>query len=67
MSQEQEIDALIAAGKHADAARVALESGDARRAADLYEKLWDWRGALEAARAAGDLPRALRCALVAHF
>jgi serine/threonine-protein kinase len=63
---QQEIDELIAAGKHADAARLALEAGQPARAADLYEKLWDWRGALEAARAAGDLPRALRSALELH-
>jgi serine/threonine-protein kinase len=63
---QQEIDELIAAGKHADAARLALEAGDPGRAADLYEKLWDWRGALEAAKAAGDLARALRSALELH-
>jgi serine/threonine-protein kinase len=63
---ETEIDQLIAAGRHADAARRALEAGDPGRAADLYEKLWDWRGALEAAKAAGDLPRALRSALELH-
>lgn len=69
MSQQEpttEIDELIAAGKHADAAKLALAAGDPRRAADLYEKLWDWRGALEAAKAAGDLPRALRSALELH-
>jgi eukaryotic-like serine/threonine-protein kinase len=57
------IDELIAAGKHADAARRALELGQPARAADLYEKLWDFRAALEAARAAADPPRALRYAL----
>ncbi|MDB4955210.1 MAG: serine/threonine protein kinase [Myxococcales bacterium] len=31
-----------------------------------YEKRWDFRGALEAARAAGDQPRALRYALEVH-
>jgi serine/threonine-protein kinase len=69
LSQQEpttEIDELIAAGKHADAAKLALAVGDPRRAADLYEKLWDWRGALEAAKAAGDLPRALRSALELH-
>jgi serine/threonine-protein kinase len=69
LSQQEpttEIDELIAAGKHADAAKLALAAGDPRRAADLYEKLWDWRGALEAAKAAGDLPRALRSALELH-
>ena len=56
-------DQLIAAGRHADAARRALETGEPARAADLFEKLWDFRSALAAARAAGDLPRVLRYAL----
>src|SRR5690242_10344303 len=56
---ELTIDELIAAGRHADAARRALDTGEPARAADLYEKLWDFRAALGAARAAGDLPRAL--------
>ena len=60
---DQTIDELIAAGRHADAARRALDTGEPARAADLYEKLWDFRAALGAARAAGDLPRALRYAL----
>lgn len=62
----QTVDELIAAGRHADAAARALETGDPARAADLYEKLWDFRAALGAARAAGDLPRALRYALEVH-
>jgi hypothetical protein len=60
------VEQLIAAGRHADAAKRALESGEPRRAADLYEKLWDFRNALAAARAADDLPRALRYALELH-
>src|SRR5262249_20030415 len=44
----------------------ALETGEPGRAADLYEKLWDFRAALGAARAANDLPRALRYAIEAH-
>ncbi|HEY3806912.1 MAG TPA: protein kinase [Kofleriaceae bacterium] len=60
---DDQVADLIAAGKHADAARAALEAGQPARAADLYEKLWDFRAALEAARAAGDLPRALRYAI----
>ncbi|HEU0034610.1 MAG TPA: protein kinase [Kofleriaceae bacterium] len=54
------IAALIAAGKHADAARIAFERGEHARAADLYEKLWDFRSARDAARAGGDLARVLR-------
>ena len=45
------------------AAREALEAGEFARAADLYEKLWDFRGAFEAARGGGDQPRALRYAI----
>lgn len=45
------------------AAREALEAGEFARAADLYEKLWDFRGAFEAARSGGDRPRALRYAI----
>lgn len=57
------VDELLAAGRHDDAARAALETGQHARAADLYEKLWDFRGALAASRAGADLPRALRYAL----
>jgi serine/threonine-protein kinase len=60
---EQTIDGLIAAGRHADAARLAAERGEHARAADLYEKLWDFRGAFDAARAGGDLARVLRYAI----
>ena len=60
------VEELIAAGRHADAAARALELGQAARAADLYEKLWDFKGALAAARAANDLPRALRYAIEVH-
>ncbi len=57
------VDELLAAGRHDDAARAALDQGLHARAADLYEKLWDFRGALAASRAGGDLTRALRYAL----
>ena len=57
------IDELVAAGLHADAARLASTRGDHARAADLYEKLWDFRAALDAARAGGDLARTLRYAI----
>ncbi|MFT3698384.1 MAG: protein kinase [Kofleriaceae bacterium] len=66
MAINEDIDALIAAGKHADAAKHALDGGLPARAADLYEKLWDFRGAYTAARAANDLPRALRYAIEVH-
>jgi serine/threonine-protein kinase len=66
MVDAETVEQLIAAGRHADAAKRALESGEPARAADLYEKLWDFRGALTAARAANDLPRALRYAIELH-
>jgi serine/threonine-protein kinase len=45
------------------AAKAAMAAGDYRAAAELYEKLWDFRGAFEAAKAAGEAPRALRYAI----
>jgi eukaryotic-like serine/threonine-protein kinase len=60
------VEELIAAGRHGEAAAKALATGDPRRAADLYEKLWDFTAALGAARVAGDLPRALRYAIDIH-
>ena len=62
-SDDRSIEALIAAGHHGDAARAASAVGDHARAAEIYEKLWDFRGALEAARAGGDVARVLRYAL----
>jgi hypothetical protein len=62
-SDDQTIEGLIAGGRHADAARLASARGEHARAAELYEKLWDFRGALAAARAAGDPARALRYAI----
>ena len=57
------VDELLAAGRHDDAAKAAFDAGLYARSADLYEKLWDFRGALAASRAGADLPRALRYAL----
>jgi tRNA A-37 threonylcarbamoyl transferase component Bud32/tetratricopeptide (TPR) repeat protein len=62
-SDQPSIDALIAAGRHAEAAVAASAAGHHARAAEIYERLWDFRAALGAARAGGDLPRALRYAL----
>ena len=60
------IDELVAAGKYADAARVASEAGAHGRAADLYERIWEFADAARAARAAGDAARALRNAIDAR-
>ena len=57
------VDELLAAGKHLEAAQLAAAEGQHARAADIFEKLWDFKGALAAARAGGDLPRALRYAI----
>jgi eukaryotic-like serine/threonine-protein kinase len=61
-----EIQQLIASGRHGEAAQRARADGDHALAADLYEKLWDFRSALDASKAGGDLPRALRYALELH-
>ena len=66
MIKPGEVDDLIAAGRHADAAAAAAAAGEHVRAADLYEKLWQFGPAARAARAAGDAPRALRLALEAR-
>lgn len=60
------VEELIAARNYDQAARTALEEGQPALAAELYEKAWDFRGALAAARLAGDRPRALRYAIEAH-
>jgi eukaryotic-like serine/threonine-protein kinase len=54
-----EIEALVAAGRHADAAALALRHGDPARAGELYELVWDFGRAARAFRDAGDLGRAL--------
>jgi tetratricopeptide (TPR) repeat protein len=60
------VDELVAAGKYADAARAAQASGDAARAVQLYERIWDFAAAARCARAAGDPARALRNAIDAR-
>jgi hypothetical protein len=41
----EDVDDLVRAGRHADAARAALTRGDHARAIELFEKVWDFRGA----------------------
>ncbi|HTE49844.1 MAG TPA: protein kinase [Kofleriaceae bacterium] len=60
------VDELVTAGRYAEAAGLAAAAGDAARAADLYERIWDFAAAAASARAAGDLPRALRNAIDAR-
>src|SRR5215470_12107573 len=52
-----EVDTLLAEGRHAEAARAA---GDPRRAATIYAQIWDFRRAAACAEEAGDRVAALR-------
>jgi tetratricopeptide (TPR) repeat protein len=54
------VDTLVAEGRWADAAATARAAGLHARAAELYEKLWDFAAAAECARAAGDAEGELR-------
>ncbi|MEZ4360198.1 MAG: protein kinase [Kofleriaceae bacterium] len=65
-ARQRRISDLIRQHKHAAAAELALAAGEPGRAAELFEQVWDFARAAAAARAAGDLPRALRCALSAR-
>ena len=60
------VEQLVAAGKYGDAARVARDAGDHARAAELYERIWDFASAAACARDAGDRGRALRNAIDAR-
>lgn len=57
---------LVAKGHHAEAAALALSLGQHAVAVRLFEQIWDFGKAALAARGAGDLPRALRCAVSAR-
>jgi len=63
---DPDVDALVAAGRHAEAAARALAIGKPLRAAELYERIWDFPSAARAAREGGDLGRALRFAAEAR-
>jgi serine/threonine-protein kinase len=58
--QGTDIDALIAAGKYAEAAAALRQAGQLERAQSLYEKIWDFRSAAACARERGDRPTLLR-------
>lgn len=60
-----EVDKLVAEGRYQDAAEAATAQGLHARAADLYERIWDFSSAARSAEAAGDLPRALAATLEA--
>ena len=53
-SEPNEVDALIAQGNLADAARLAEQQGNADRAQALYEKIWDFKEAARIAKSQGD-------------
>jgi tetratricopeptide (TPR) repeat protein len=57
------VAALIAAGDHVNAARLAAHDGDLRRAIALYERVWRFADALPLALTLGDRPLAIRLAL----
>src|SRR5262249_43707298 len=58
-----DIETLIAQGKYAEAAAEARRTGDLVRAQQLYERIWDWRGAAAVARERNDRPELLRLLL----
>ena len=58
-----DIETLIALGKYAEAAAEARRTGDLGRAQQLYERIWDWKGAADVARERGDRPELLRLLL----
>lgn len=60
-----DIDALLAAGKHAEAARQLEQMGELARAQKLRESIWDFQGAADVARLRGDVVDELRLRLEA--
>ncbi len=65
-ARDPTVEELVAAHRFSEAARTAEADGKLDLAAKLYEKAWDFRAALAAARASGDLPKALSYAIDAH-
>jgi eukaryotic-like serine/threonine-protein kinase len=64
--EQHHLQALLTAGKIAEAAAHCEAAGALAQANDLYEKVWDFVAATRCARLAGDLPRALDDALQAR-
>src|SRR5438094_692212 len=58
-----DVEALVAAGRYAEAAGELRRAGQLERAQALYEKIWDFRAAAEVARERGDRPTLLRLLL----
>ncbi len=63
---DADVEALVAAGRHADAAAAAVAAGNHARAGELFELVWEFGGAARAWKAAGDLGRALGNAIEAR-
>ncbi len=57
------IDALVAEGRHAQAAELSLSKGQVARAAELFAAVWKWDRAIEVSEEAGLLDVAYRHAL----
>lgn len=60
---DDRIAALARKGEHRAAAQLALSSGNALRAAELYAEVWDWEAARAAAERAGEPALAYRYAV----
>lgn len=60
-----DIEALLTAGKHAEAARQLEQMGELPRAQALRESIWDFQGAADVARLRGDVVDELRLRLEA--
>jgi len=59
------VDALVAEGRHAEAADLLMTKGYVERAAELYAAVWQWERAVGVAEDAGLLDVAYRHALAA--
>src|SRR5262249_40096250 len=59
-------EALLAAGKHVEAAEELRRRGDLEQAQAILEKIWDFRAAASVARERGDRPALLRLLLEAR-
>ncbi|MCP4448587.1 MAG: serine/threonine protein kinase [Myxococcales bacterium] len=62
---QNKVEKLVAEGRYKEAAEAASASHAHSRAADLYERIWNFAAAAACAEEAGDLPRALSNALEA--
>jgi serine/threonine-protein kinase len=66
VSLDDDIAALVHAGRNEEAARIARDAGQPARAAELYAAVWKYADAIACARAAGALAEAYRYAIAAR-